>query len=157
VAFLIGQGISTCAAPPGLVSRVPARRASLVVTAGLMLAAGFAAGHMAAAAAKPVAADASLVLLLRFMAAVKLAILIALLALALWRVGLPQKPRLATSYSVALALMAAAPGLIWQMDTVVYGAVLFHAGLLAYAVLALRDDGVWGRANRTDPPRAGSR
>lgn len=36
----------------------------------------------------------------------------------------------------------AATGLIWSLGTIVIGAVMFHVGVLAFLVLAWRDDAV---------------
>lgn len=95
-----------------------------------------------------------LVLLLRFMAAMKTAGVVAAALLVHWRLSRPIAPRLALGYGAALVLMAAAPGLIWSLAHVGLAAGLFHAGLLAFLVLAWRDDGAlpprWSL-----PPRRG--
>ncbi len=83
--------------------------------------------------------DAQLVTLLRFMAALKFAGVVAGAALVLWRAGTPMIPRTAGAYAAALATMALAPGLIWSLAHVALAAGLFHAGLLTFLVLAWRD------------------
>ena len=114
------------------------RRATLVVMTGAALVAGFVAGHLAA---RPDTMEPTLVLLLRFMAVLKLGLACGALGLAVWRLGYPASGRLVQGYGIATGLMAIGPGLIWFLGTVALGAVLFHAGLLAFLVLAFRDDG----------------
>ena len=83
-----------------------------------------------------------LVFLLRFMALVKGAMVLGALGLTQWRLRRPASDRLALGYGVALATMALAPGLIWSLAAIAPGAACFHAGLLAFLVLAWRDDAV---------------
>ena len=87
------------------------------------------------------AADPELAMLLRFMAVMKAAMALAALALMAWRLGSPMKPGLAAAGIAAVALMAVASGLIWSLDHVALGAVLFHVGLFAALYVAWRDDG----------------
>ncbi len=91
-----------------------------------------------------------LALLLRFMAAVKAATVLAALGLTCWRLRSPVATSAALGYVAALAAMAAAPGLIWSLNHVALGAACFHVGLFGFLVCALRDDGI-GRLL----PRAG--
>ncbi len=86
--------------------------------------------------------EGPLVLLLRFMAACKAAGVIGAAALVAWRLGRPLSTAAFAGYGVALVLMAAAPGLIWSLGLIAPGALVFHAGLLTFLVLAARDDGV---------------
>lgn len=78
--------------------------------------------------------------LLRMMALVKLGIAAGALALIVWRMRQPITTRYAVGYAACAALMAAAPGLIWGIGTVIAGALLFHAGLALLLVLGWRDD-----------------
>jgi len=106
------------------------------------ISAGVAGVLLGRVAADPGSMEWQLVLLLRFMAAVKGAMALGALALAMWRLRRPASDRLALGYIVAVAAMAAAPGLIWSLGAIVPGAATFHAGLLFYLVLAWRDDAV---------------
>lgn len=139
--FLMRQNCATPDVRRRMGSHVSVRRAWLVAAAGTALVAGFAAGHIADVASRPVAIDAGLITILRFMALVKLAMVLGAVALTIWRLGHSTSPRLAQSYVLATMLMACGPGLIWSTGTVVYGAISFHAGLFSYLVLACRDDG----------------
>jgi hypothetical protein len=111
-------------------------RAALIGTALLAAIAGFAF----AGAAAP--GEPELALLIRFMAVIKAAMALGAVALVAWRLTLPATPRLAFAGIAACALMAAGPGLIWGMQHVIAGAVLFHAGFALLLVLAWRDRGV---------------
>ncbi len=84
--------------------------------------------------------DPHLVVLLRFMAAVKLAGVLGASALSLWRARTPLSAGTAFAMVAALASMALAPGLIWSLAHVGLAAALFHGGLLAFLVMAWRDD-----------------
>ena len=84
-------------------------------------------------------------LLIRFMAAMKLAGVVGAAALIHWRLRQPIPRRMATAYVVSLAPMAVAPGLIWSLAHVGLAALLFHAGLLMFLYLAWKDDGVLAR------------
>jgi hypothetical protein len=86
-------------------------------------------------------AGADLVMLLRFMAAMKALTAVALLVVVVWRLGMPAPAWLTVAYGVAAVLMSAAPGMIFQMVHVATGAVLFHAGLLTLLVAAWADRG----------------
>lgn len=120
------------------------RRPSRTALVGGTLASAFVAGAVLgrAHAADPAAYENSLVLLLRFMAACKAAGVIGAAALVVWRLGRPLGSAAFAGYVVALGLMATAPGLIWSLGLIAPGALLFHAGLLTFLVLAARDDGV---------------
>ena len=85
--------------------------------------------------------DAELAMLLRFMAAVKAMIALAVLGVTTWRLGHPAPPAVALLYLAAVALMAAAPGVIWQLAHVGVGAGLFHAGLLLFLGALVADRG----------------
>ena len=115
----------------------PAILCAAVGTAGL---AGVLTGRLASAETGGM--EWQLVFLLRFMAAVKAGLVLGALGLAQWRLRRPASDRLAAGYGLALAAMAAAPGLIWSLSAIASGAACFHAGLLLYLVLAWRDEAV---------------
>ncbi len=134
--FLTRQTVAAANERGSSVGPVTARRGWLVAATGIALVGGFVVGH---GTAKPVTIDAALVTLLRFMALLKLTEVLGALALSCWRIGHPASLRLALSYAVAIVLMACGPGLIWSMETVVFGALVFHAGLFSFVFLAARD------------------
>ena len=106
----------------------------------LLLAAGGAVGWALGAVNRPVALpEPGLVLLLRFMAALKGAAALGAAALLLWRMRRPLPAPASLLYGAGLASMASAPGLIWSLGPVAAGAACFHAGLILFAVAALRD------------------
>ena len=76
------------------------------------------------------------------MAACKAAGVVGAAALLAWRLGRPLGTGAFVGYVAALGLMAAAPGMIWSLGLIAPGALVFHAGLLTFLVLAARDDGV---------------
>ncbi len=85
-------------------------------------------------------ADADLTLLLRFMAVMKAAIVLAAAGLVAWRLGLEDlSSRLATGYIAAVGLMALSPGLIWSQSSLTLASAFFHSGLLFALALAARD------------------
>ena len=86
-----------------------------------------------------------LLLLLRFMAATKFAGVIGAALLVHWRLRRATPRRLAVGYVVAVAIMAVAPGLIWSLSHVGLAAALFHIGLLAFLLLAWKDQDVLPR------------
>jgi hypothetical protein len=91
-------------------------------------------------AAQPVEQD--LMMLLRFMAAVKGLMALGLAAPMVWRVGHPVQPRFSVGYLFSGVLMCSSPGVIWQLQHVAVGALLFHGGLVLLVALAVLDDGV---------------
>ena len=128
---------------PSSVAHVRRRPSRTAILAGTLVAA-FVAGAVLgrAHAADASGFEAPLVLLLRFMAACKATGVIGAAALVVWRLGRPLSTAAFAGYGGALALMAAAPGLIWSLGLIAPGALLFHAGLLTFLVLVARDDGV---------------
>lgn len=78
--------------------------------------------------------------LLEFMALVKTAMALAIAALVAWRLAQPIRAGLATAYVIATTTMFVAPGLIWRMQHVAAGALLFHGGLIG-ALLVTAVDG----------------
>ena len=83
-----------------------------------------------------------LTLLLRFMVLIKAAMVLGAVALAQWRLRASISDAMAIGLVAATATMALAPGLIWSMHHIILGAACFHAGLLAYLLLAWRDGSV---------------
>ena len=77
--------------------------------------------------------------LLRFMVLVKAAMVVGAVGLAHWRLRAPIGGAMACGLVAATATMALAPGLIWSLTYIILGAGCFHAGLLAYLVIAWRD------------------
>ncbi len=127
-------------AAPGLRSRglrADAGRAVLVGAAGLAGVAGFLAGGGGA--------GSDLLVLMRFMAGVKGAMAVGAVALLWWRMGAPVGRGTAAAYVGATAVMAAGPGLIWNMQHVALGAMAVHGGLSALMVAAWVDRAGWNR------------
>jgi hypothetical protein len=83
--------------------------------------------------------DAALVPLLRFMAVLKAGMAIGAAALVQWRLQGEAGAALKWSLLGATALMMAAPGLIWELNHIILGAVVFHTGLVMFLVAAARD------------------
>jgi hypothetical protein len=86
-------------------------------------------------------AGAELTRLLRMMALLKVTLGVGALALVSLRFRFPISTPLAASYIAAGGVMAAGPGLIWNMAHVALGALLLHGGLAALFCLALMDGG----------------
>lgn len=105
-----------------------------VVTGGVT---GLVVGRMAGGDTEGM--ERQLVFLPRFMAAVKGLMVLCVLGLTQWRLRQPAGEALTLAYGLSLALMAAAPGLIWSLAHIALGAACFHAGLVLFLVLAWRD------------------
>ena len=88
-------------------------------------------------------AGSELLLLMRFMAGVKAAMALGAVALVWWRMGAPVGRGTAAAYVVAAAVMAAGPGLIWDMQHVALGAIAVHGGLSALLVAGWMDRAGW--------------
>lgn len=119
---------------------VPWRRALLV---GLVLV----AVALAWSLARPqpaLVADPALARLLRGMAVLKAVIAVVALALAWWRAGRPIAPWRLCGYALGSAVLAAAAVIVWQLAVVAATSVVFHATLVALALLALGDGPVRG-------------
>jgi len=120
---------------------VPSARAGLspaLLVWGIGGAAGLVGLLIALRSAAP-PMDAQLVPLLRFMAVIKGAMAVGAAALAQWRLQGEAGPWLKWSLLGATALMMVAPGVIWGLNHIVLGALLFHAGLVVFLVAAARD------------------
>jgi len=107
----------------------------LWLVAGFAGAAGLAIGLSGGAA--PI--DTELVPLLRFMAVIKACMAIGAAGLVHWRLRRPAELPLLAPLFGSTALMMVAPGLIWGLKNLILGAVLFHAGLIAFLIAAARD------------------
>jgi hypothetical protein len=92
---------------------------------------------------RPVA-EPELATLLRFMAVIKGVMALGSVAAVRWRLRQPAGAGLRWALLASMALMMSAPGVIWGLNQVLAGAVLFHAGFLAFLVTALRD-GIWSK------------
>lgn len=86
-------------------------------------------------------ADPELARLLRGMAVLKGLMVVAAIAVLLWRFGHAVSPRIATGYLVSTGLMAASAAMIWQLTALLPAAVAFHAGLFIGLIIAWRGDG----------------
>ncbi len=91
-------------------------------------------------------------MLIRFMAVMKAAIVVASLALVAWRFGDDITPRLAAAYIVAVGLMGISPGLIWNLAALPAASAVFHAGLLLGLALAAADGYVRRRTGSAAMP-----
>jgi hypothetical protein len=123
-------------------ARPPARRAALAVAVLLAVAVAHLAADDAASTAAA-AADPELARLLRAMALIKASMAAAAAWLADRLLRCPLGPGLAAALVAAVALMAAAPVLMWHVAHVGTGALLFHAGMIALLVLGWRPAETW--------------
>ena len=85
------------------------------------------------------AADAELGRLLRGMALIKGSIVLAAVAILVWRLGHPVSARMAGVYLAGAWLTSGASMLIWQLTLIPAAALCFHVGELALLVTAWRD------------------
>ncbi len=121
---------------PAAATQVPALRLALAIAVAVAAIAGVAVGAATAPAATP---DADLTLLIRLLALMKAAIVLAAGGLVAWRVGSEISSNLAAAYIAAVCLMALSPGLIWSQSSLTLASAFFHSGLLFGLVLAARD------------------
>jgi hypothetical protein len=92
-------------------------------------------------------ADPDLAKLLKGMAIIKTAILLAGAAAIWWRLGSAIWPTFAAGYIIFGAIGVAGATLVWNMAGLGLAPFLFDGGLLGFLILALRDDnGPWLRA-----------
>jgi hypothetical protein len=92
-------------------------------------------------------ADPDLAKLLKGMAIIKTAILLAVGTLIWWRLGSGIRPIFAAGYIIVGAIGVAGAALVWNMAGLGLAPFLFDGGLLGFLILALRDDnGPWLRA-----------
>lgn len=114
----------------------PALLRSLLLTAcAVAVATAAALGHPAAF----IAADPELAFLLRGMAAIKAAIVLAAVAVLVWRFARPVPQRTALAYIAGVAVLAAATTLIWQLSFIPFAAIVFHLAEFVVLVAAWRD------------------
>jgi hypothetical protein len=111
-------------------------RGRLVAAVVAAAALGWLVGDPAARAA----GDPELARLLRGMAIVKAMLVAGALRLLWWRFGYAVGPARAWGYVGAVALMATATALAWQLSYLFVLSLAFHAALLTLGLLALRDD-----------------
>lgn len=98
-----------------------------------------AVGAAAVGAETVSAGDPELIRLLRAMAVLKVAFVVAASAAIWWRLQAPIRSVWLAGYAVACAAMAAGPGLIWFSSHIILAAVLLHAGIAAAVILLWRD------------------
>ena len=125
--------------------------------AAVCASAAAAAAYFAAAGGMDATADPGLARLLTGMAIIKTIILLAAGAVIWWRLGAAIKPGFAAGYILAAAAGVAGAVLVWNMTGLGVAPFLFDGGLLAFLILALRDDnGPWlhaltrGRSRRSE-------
>ena len=131
-----GMMSTTIGTRVGAGAGVNAGRLALVGAAGVAGVLGFMGGGDGGA-------GSDLVLLMRFMAGLKAAMALGVVALVAWRMGAPVGRGTGVAYVLAAAAMAAGPGLIWNMQDVAYGAMAVHGGLSAIMLIAWRDRRGW--------------
>ncbi len=85
-------------------------------------------------------ADPALARLLRGMALIKAALVLAGMAVVGWRLGRPVSVRYAAVYLGGLWTLVVAVTLIWQLTAVGAAAALFHVATLGLFLAAWRDD-----------------
>jgi len=120
----------------------PGRRALLLAGCALAAVAAYVFGN-------PVAlqgADPELAVLLRGMALIKAALVVAALGILWWRFRWPVSTGVAAGYLAGAWLAAGAATMIWQLTHLAQAAVLFHVGEIALLLLAWRDNRASTRA-----------
>jgi len=109
----------------------------------LILCAAAVAGYLAtdpAASALAAAHDGgALTRLMRFMAAFKAGLALAVASTLFWRLASPVSLARYSFYALSASAMAAGPGLIWGMVHIGWGAACLHGGLFATILLLWRD------------------
>ena len=126
----------------GLQAQRAARASSPALLRLLLIAGGLAAVAAVAWLGQPAAqlrADPELAHLLRGMAALKAAIVLAAFGVLHWRFGRPIAQRTALAYLGAAWLMAGASMLVWQLTLIPVAAVAFHVGEFTLLLAAWRD------------------
>jgi hypothetical protein len=124
----------------------------LVLVAAAALMVGLAPWDVASSHAAA-QADRELAMLMRFMAALKGLMALAALALIGWRLGYDTSPRLNLGYLMTAALLVSGSGFIWRIDTVIEGAIAFHAGLGMLIALGCVDAGAHAALGRSAADR----
>jgi hypothetical protein len=92
-----------------------------------------------AAPASALRADPELVFLLRGMALIKAALVLAAVGVLCWRFGQPVLPRVAGAYLAGAWLTAGATMLVWQLSLIPLAALVFHVGEFMLLWVAWRD------------------
>ena len=129
------RSVMTSSIAPGGPVRLPSPRTVLAV--GLLVAA--VAGLVASRGAGGYVGDAELALLLRFMGVIKLATAAVAAALIAWRLQSPLSRGLRIVAIVASWCLALGATLITCLAYIIPATALFHLGLLALFVVALRE------------------
>jgi hypothetical protein len=101
-----------------------------------------------------VRADPELALLLRGMAAIKAALVLAAVAVLWWRLGHPIAPPTTAAYLAGAWLATGATLLVWQLTLIPLAALVFHVGELTLLFVAWRDQ--QDRAPRAQVTRQGT-
>jgi hypothetical protein len=114
-----------------------------IIAAGLI--AGFLATGSQASHAAILRDGAEFTRLMRFLAAIKMVLALAAAAAVLWRLGVGISLPSFAAYATTGALMAAGPGLIWDMSQIGLGALLLHGGLIGTITLLWFDPAVSAR------------
>ena len=138
------MSLNTVNYSPAFISKSnPSSRMSLPVTRRLLLLLGCVASvGLAAWVGEPAAylrADPELAFLLRGMAAIKAAIVVAAAGVLFWRFGYPVSQGFAAAYLVGTWLIAGATMLVWRLSFIELAAPIFHAGAFALLIVAWRD------------------
>ncbi len=123
-----------------LVARTLLLAVILLASAGGML-----ATDSAATARSIASAGGDWANLLRAMAALKLLFAGAAAVVVLWRLSAPISATRWGGYALAAGAAWAGPGLIWGLAHIALGALLLHGGLIATAILLLRDPATGAR------------
>jgi len=84
-------------------------------------------------------ADPALARLLRGMALIKGAAVIAAVGAVLWRFGFPVSKPVALAYALGSGVLAGSTMLIWKLTLIPFAAVLFHASALAMLIVGWRE------------------
>ena len=134
--------------PAHRITRTVSYRTVLLAVVAAAAVAGFALADGASAAATQ-AADGEMIRLLRMMAVLKIAFVAGAAWLVDWRLRQPVGAPAAAAYLAGLGLMAVGPGLIWNLQHLILGAVLLHTGVVLLIMLAWKDEGLRFPLRRT--------
>ncbi len=121
-------------APPGAARSLPLRAWVIAACAlGIGAAAWFGnpGGYLHA--------DPALARLLRGMALIKSAMVLAAVGAVVWRFGFPVAKPVAVVYIVGCCVLAGSTTLIWQLTLIPLAAILFHAAALGMLIVGWRD------------------
>lgn len=85
-------------------------------------------------------ADPDLAIVLRGMALIKAAFVVAAMTVVLWRYASPLTSRLSATYLIGISLMAFSSTTIWQLSHLAGASVLFHLGVFLLLGAAYLDN-----------------